>query len=320
MNLFVAGGAGFIGSNFIIHTLEKYPNYKIFCFDLLTYAGKLSHLEKVLNSKNFKFYQGSILDKNHLVEIIKSNNIDVIVNFAAESHVDNSISSPEIFIDTNIKGTQVLLDVARELNIKKFHQVSTDEVYGDLPIQDKSLKFTEKSNLKPSSPYAASKASADLLCMSYFRTFNLSVTITRCSNNYGLNQHSEKLIPNIINKLINNEKPKVYGSGTNVRDWIHVLDHCDAILEVIHKAKSGTIYNVGANNELSNLELINIVLQLFSKSSNFIDFVPDRPGHDLRYSIDSSLIYKDLGWVAIRDFSIELQNLIDSEKLRFHEK
>lgn len=320
MNLFVAGGAGFIGSNFIIHTLEKYPNYKIFCFDLLTYAGKLSHLEKVLNSKNFKFYQGSILDKDHLVEIIKSNNIDVIVNFAAESHVDNSISSPEIFIDTNIKGTQVLLDVARELNIKKFHQVSTDEVYGDLPIQDKSLKFTEKSNLKPSSPYAASKASADLLCMSYFRTFNLSVTITRCSNNYGLNQHSEKLIPNIINKLINNAKPKVYGSGTNVRDWIHVLDHCDAILEVIHKAKAGMIYNVGANNELSNLELINIVLQLFSKSSNFIDFVPDRPGHDLRYSIDSSLIYKDLGWVAIRDFSIELQNLIDSEKLRFHEK
>lgn len=320
MNLFVAGGAGFIGSNFIIHTLEKYPNYKIFCFDLLTYAGKLSHLEKVLNSKNFKFYQGSILDKDHLVEIIKSNNIDVIVNFAAESHVDNSISSPEIFIDTNIKGTQVLLDVARELNIKKFHQVSTDEVYGDLPIQDKNLKFTEKSNLKPSSPYAASKASADLLCMSYFRTFNLAVTITRCSNNYGPNQHSEKLIPNIINKLINNAKPKVYGSGTNVRDWIHVLDHCDAILEVIHKAKSGMIYNVGANNELSNLELINIVLQLFSRKSNFIDFVPDRPGHDLRYSIDSSLIYKDLGWSAVRDFSIELQNLINSEKLRFHEK
>ena len=309
--ILITGGAGFIGTNFIYYMISKYKDYKIINLDKLTYASNINNLKKIENNKNYKFIKGDICDKKLVFSLFEKDNIDIVINFAAESHVDNSISNPMIFTQTNILGTQVLLESCMKYNIKRFHQVSTDEVYGDLPIDRKDLLFDEKSKINPSSPYSASKASADLLVKSYYRTYNLPVTISRCSNNYGEYQHKEKLIPLMISRAINNEPLPVYGNGLNVRDWIHVKDHCEAIDIIIHKGKIGEVYNVGANNEKSNIEIVKMILQELSKPNSLIKYVKDRPGHDLRYAIDSSKIQKELGWKPKYSFEEGIKNTIN---------
>lgn len=309
--ILITGGAGFIGTNFIYYMISKYKDYKIINLDKLTYASNINNLKKIENNKNYKFIKGDICDKKLVFSLFEKENIDIVINFAAESHVDNSISNPMIFTQTNILGTQVLLESCMKYNIKRFHQVSTDEVYGDLPIDRKDLLFDEKSKINPSSPYSASKASADLLVKSYYRTYNLPVTISRCSNNYGEYQHKEKLIPLMISRAINNEPLPVYGNGLNVRDWIHVKDHCEAIDIIIHKGKIGEVYNVGANNEKSNIEIVKMILQELSKPNSLIKYVKDRPGHDLRYAIDSSKIQKELGWKPKYSFEEGIKNTIN---------
>ncbi|SCI26480.1 dTDP-glucose 4%2C6-dehydratase 2 [uncultured Clostridium sp.] len=308
--ILVTGGAGFIGTNFIYYMMNKYKDYKIINLDKLTYASNISNLKKLENNKSYKFIKEDICNKEFIFYLFENENIDIVVNFAAESHVDNSISNPMIFTQTNILGTQVLLEACRKYNIKKFHQVSTDEVYGDLPIDRKDLLFNENSKINPSSPYSASKASADLLVKSYYRTYNLPITISRCSNNYGEFQHQEKLIPLIISKAINNESLPVYGNGMNVRDWIHVKDHCEAIDIIIHKGKLGEIYNVGSNNEKSNIEIVKMILKELNKPNSLIKYVKDRPGHDLRYAIDSSKIQRELGWKPKYSFEEGIKNTI----------
>lgn len=309
--ILITGGAGFIGTNFIYYMISKYKDYKIINLDKLTYASNINNLKKIENNKNYKFIKGDICDKKLVFSLFEKENIDIVINFAAESHVDNSISNPMIFTQTNILGIQVLLESCMKYNIKRFHQVSTDEVYGDLPIDRKDLLFDEKSKINPSSPYSASKASADLLVKSYYRTYNLPVTISRCSNNYGEYQHKEKLIPLMISRAINNEPLPVYGNGLNVRDWIHVKDHCEAIDIIIHKGKIGEVYNVGANNEKSNIEIVKMILQELSKPNSLIKYVKDRPGHDLRYAIDSSKIQKELGWKPKYSFEEGIKNTIN---------
>ena len=301
-NILITGGAGFIGSNFIHYMLDKYKDYKIINLDKLTYAANLNNLKDIEDSKNYKFIQGDISDKNFIFKLFENERFDFIVNFAAESHVDNSILNPQIFTITNILGTQVLLDACRKYNIKRFHQVSTDEVYGELPLEDKSILFTENTPLNPSSPYSASKASADMLVKSYYRTYNLPVTISRCSNNYGPYQHLEKLIPLMISKAINNELLPVYGNGLNVRDWLYVYDHCSAIDLIIHEGKIGEVYNIGCNNEKSNIEIVKAILYKLGRSEDLVRYVDDRPGHDLRYAINSSKLCKELGWYPKYDF------------------
>lgn len=292
----VTGGAGFIGANFIYYMLEKYNDYKIVNLDKLTYASKIENLKNTNENKNYKFIKGDICDREFIFNLFENEKFDIVVNFAAESHVDRSILSPQEFINTNVVGTQILLDASLKYNIKRFHQVSTDEVYGDLPLDRKDLLFTESYNLNPSSPYSASKASADLLVKAYNKTYKLPITISRCSNNYGRFQHEEKLIPLMINNALNNKKLPVYGTGENVRDWLHVYDHCSAIDSIIHYGKDGEVYNVGGNNEKSNLEIVRLILKTLNKSEELITYVEDRKGHDLRYAIDSTKIKADLNW------------------------
>ena len=303
MKIVVTGGAGFIGSNFIYYILDKYKDYKIICIDKLTYAGNLSTLSEAMKNKNFKFIKADICYIEKIDSIFKGEEPDIVVNFAAESHVDRSIANPGVFLETNIKGTSILLECCKKYNIKRYHQISTDEVYGDLPLDRKDLSFTEESTLKPSSPYSASKTSADLLVLSYFRTYKLPITISRCSNNYGPYHFPEKLIPLIIIKALKDEKLPIYGDGKNVRDWIYVKDHCKAIDLILHKGKIGEVYNVGGNSEKSNLEVVKTILNILGKSEKLIEFVPDRVGHDRRYAINNHKIESELGFK--RDVTFE---------------
>lgn len=303
MKIVVTGGAGFIGSNFIYYMLDKYKDYKIICIDKLTYAGNLSTLSEAMKNQNFKFIKADICDIEKIDTVFKEEEPNIVVNFAAESHVDRSISNPEVFLETNIMGTSVLLECCKKYNVKRYHQISTDEVYGDLPLDRPDLSFTEKSPLRPSSPYSVSKTSADLLVLSYFRTYKLPVTISRCSNNYGPYHFPEKLIPLIIIKALKNQRLPIYGDGKNVRDWIYVKDHCKAIDLILHKGKIGEVYNVGGNSEKSNLEVVKTILNILGKSEKLIEFVPDRLGHDRRYAINDYKIESELGFK--RDVTFE---------------
>lgn len=307
--LLVTGGSGFIGCNFIEYMLKTYPNYEVINLDLLTYAGCLENNEAVQDYPQYRFIHGDIRDREFIFELFEKEQFDWVVNFAAESHVDRSIEDPSSFLTTNVLGTQVLMDACRCYGVKRFHQVSTDEVYGDLSLEDDTL-FTEMFPLKASSPYSASKASADLLALSYWRTFKLPVTISRCSNNYGPFQFPEKLIPLMILKAMKNEKLPVYGTGENIRDWLHVWDHCQAIDFILHKGRIGEVYNVGGNNEYSNLTIVKLILDELGKSYELIEFVKDRPGHDLRYAIDSSKIKYELGWEPLYTFEDGLRSTI----------
>ena len=315
--ILITGGSGFIGANLVKYMIDKYKDYSIVNLDLLTYAANINNLKEVENNKNYKFVKGDIADRDFIFDLFKNESFDIVINCAAESHVDRSISDPEVFIRTNVVGTQVLLDASREYGVERFHQVSTDEVYGDLPIDRKDLLFIEGSIINPSSPYSASKASADLLINSYYRTYGMSVSISRCSNNYGPYQHKEKLIPLMISKILNNEKLPVYGDGKNVRDWLYVYDHCSAIDLIVHKGKAGEVYNIGGNSEKSNIELVKIILSILGKSEDLISFVNDRPGHDLRYAIDSSKIESELGWNRRYDFEGGIMKTINWYKDSF---
>jgi dTDP-glucose 4,6-dehydratase len=296
MNILVTGGAGFIGSNFIYYMLEKYKDYRIVCLDKLTYAGNLSTLKKALENSNFRFIKGDIADREFVFNLFEEEKFDVVVNFAAESHVDRSIEDPGIFLKTNVMGTQVLMDASRNFGVKRFHQVSTDEVYGDLPLDRPDLLFTEETPIHTSSPYSASKAAADLLVLAYYRTYKLPVTISRCSNNYGPYHFPEKLIPLMIIRALNDQSLPVYGDGKNIRDWLYVEDHCSAIDMIIHNGREGEVYNIGGHNERTNLEVVKTILKELGKSEELITFVKDRPGHDLRYAIDPTKIKNELGW------------------------
>ncbi len=308
-NIIVTGGAGFIGSNFVKYMLENY-NYNILNFDKLTYAGNLENLTDVEKNPRYKFVKGDICDRAVAEKTVKDNNIDTIVHFAAESHVDRSILGSEEFIVTNVLGTQVLLDVAKDVGLEKYLQVSTDEVYGSLPEDNMEIKFTEKTPLTTNSPYSASKAAADLLCNAYYHTHKLPILITRCSNNYGPYQFPEKLIPLMIAKAKDGEKLPVYGDGKNIRDWLYVEDHCSAICEVLHKGKIGEVYNIGGNNEWFNIDIVKLILKKLSKSEDQISFVKDRPGHDRRYAIDSTKIQTELGWAPRHQFEDGIEKTI----------
>lgn len=296
MKIIVTGGAGFIGGNFVHYMLKTYQDYQIVCLDLLTYAGNMETLAPVMHNPNFKFVQGDIADRKFVYDLVEAEKPDVIVNFAAESHVDRSIENPEIFLQTNVIGTSVLLDACRKYGIKRYHQVSTDEVYGDLPLDRPDLFFTEETPLHTSSPYSASKASADLLVLAYHRTFNVPVTISRCSNNYGPYHFPEKLIPLMIANALHDKKLPVYGTGENVRDWLYVEDHCIAIDRIIHDGRIGEVYNIGGHNERTNLEVVKAILRELGKDESLISYVADRKGHDRRYAIDPTKMQTELGW------------------------
>lgn len=310
MKIVVTGGAGFIGANFVYYMLDKHPDYKIVCLDNLTYAGNLKTLDEAFKNSHFSFVKGDIADRKFVYDLFEKEKPDVIVNFAAETHVDRSVVTPELFIQTNVMGTQVLLDACRKYGIKRYHQVSTDEVYGDLPLDRPDLFFTESSPIHTSSPYSASKAGADFLVMSYLRTFNVPVTISRCSNNYGPYQFPEKLIPLIIMKARKNEPLPIYGKGENVRDWLYVEDHCKAIDLIIHKGKVGEIYNIGGHNERTNIEVVKSILKELGKSEDLITYVTDRPGHDRRYAINPEKIVNELGWTPSRKFEEGIKQTI----------
>lgn len=302
MNIIVTGGAGFIGGNFVHMMVNTYPDDHIICVDALTYAGNLETLEPVRDKKNFSFVKADIADRNAIYDIFERYNPDVVINFAAESHVDRSIENPEIFLRTNVIGTAVLMDACRKYGIQRFHQVSTDEVYGDLPLDRPDLFFTEETPIHTSSPYSSSKASADLLVLAYYRTYGLPVTISRCSNNYGPYHFPEKLIPLMITNALENKQLPVYGKGENVRDWLYVEDHCEAIDLIVRKGRVGEIYNIGGHNERTNLSVVKEVLSILGKDESLIEYVTDRPGHDLRYAIDPTKISKELGWLPKTSF------------------
>ncbi len=304
----MTGGAGFIGSNFVRYMLNKHQDYKIVNLDLLTYAGNIKSLDDVKDNPNYLFVKGDIADNKLVDKIVSDNKIDVIINFAAESHVDRSITNPDIFVKTNVLGTQNLLEVAKKYKIEKFFQISTDEVYGSL---GKTGFFTEKTPLSPNSPYSASKASADLLVMAYHHTFGLNVNITRCSNNYGPYQFPEKLIPLFITNALDNKQVPLYGDGLNIRDWLFVEDHCSAIDTVLHKGKNGEIYNVGGNNEKTNKYITDTILKYLGKDSSLIKYVADRLGHDRRYAIDATKIKEELGWEPKYKFEQAIEKTIE---------
>ena len=310
MKIIVTGGAGFIGGNFVHYMLNKYNDYDIICLDALTYAGNMETLEPVMNNPHFKFYKADIADRNAVYEIFKKEKPNIIVNFAAESHVDRSIDNPSIFLQTNVLGTGVLMDACRKYGIDRYHQVSTDEVYGDLPLDRPDLFFTETTPLHTSSPYSASKASADLLVQAYHRTFKLPVTISRCSNNYGPYHFPEKLIPLMIANALYDKELPVYGKGENIRDWLYVEDHCSAIDLIIHKGRVGEVYNIGGHNEKTNLEVVKIILKELGKSEDLIRYVTDRPGHDMRYAIDPTKIHNELGWLPATKFEDGIKKTI----------
>lgn len=297
MKIIVTGGAGFIGSNFLYYLSNKYPSYELVCIDKLTYAGNLITLNGLIDNPQFTFIKADICDRKSIYEIFENEKPDIIVNFAAESHVDRSIEEPSIFLHTNIIGTSILLDACLKYGIRRFHQVSTDEVYGDLPLDKPELLFTESSPIQTSSPYSSSKASADLLVMAYHRTYGLPVTISRCSNNYGPYHFPEKLIPLMIINCLNNKPLPVYGDGLNVRDWLYVEDHCRAIDLIIHKGNVGDVYNVGGNNEKKNIDIVKLICKELGKSEELITYVSDRKGHDRRYAINSSKLQRELGWM-----------------------
>ena len=296
MNILVTGGAGFIGSNFILYMIKHYPSYKLYCLDKLTYAGNLSNLESVLDNEQFTFIKGDIADQVLLNKLFIDTEINLIVNFAAESHVDRSITGPLVFLETNYMGVFNLLEIVRQYPSIRFHQVSTDEVFGDLPLDRSDLLFSESSCMNPSSPYSATKAAADMLIHAYHRTYGLNVTISHSSNNYGPYQFPEKLIPLVIQCAIDNKSIPVYGSGMNVRDWIHVYDHCAALDKIIHFGKKGNSYNIGGLNEMTNLSIVETILQLINKPNSLIEFVKDRAGHDLRYAVDISKMKDEFNW------------------------
>ena len=310
MKIIITGGAGFIGGNFVHYMLNKYPNDQFICLDLLTYAGNLATIEQVMDKDNFKFIKGDISDRKLVYEIFESENPDIIVNFAAESHVDRSIENPEVFLQTNVIGTSVLLDACRKYGITRYHQVSTDEVYGDLPLGRPDLFFTEETPIHTSSPYSASKASADLLVQAYHRTFDVPITISRCSNNYGPYHYPEKLIPLMIKNALEDKSLPVYGKGENVRDWLYVEDHCVAIDLIIRKGKVGEVYNIGGHNEKTNLEVVKIILKELNKSESLITYVADRLGHDLRYAIDPTKMQQQLNWQPTTTFEEGIKKTI----------
>lgn len=310
MTIIVTGGAGFIGSNFVFHMLQAHPDYRIVCLDKLTYAGNLSTLEPVLQQDNFRFVKADICDRQAVDKLFQEEKPDIVVNFAAESHVDRSIENPGIFLETNIMGTAVLMDACRKYGIQRYHQVSTDEVYGDLPLDRPDLFFTEETPLHTSSPYSSSKASADLLVMAYYRTYGLPVTISRCSNNYGPYHFPEKLIPLMIANALADKPLPVYGNGENVRDWLYVEDHCRAVDLIIHAGKVGEVYNVGGHNEKRNIDIVRIICQELGKPESLIVHVEDRKGHDRRYAIDPAKIHRELGWLPESKFEDGIKKTI----------
>ena len=334
MKILVTGGAGFIGANFVYYMMKAHPDYDLVVYDLLTYAGNLETLEEALKNPKVKFIKGDIADREAVFQMFEQEKFDKVVNFAAESHVDRSIENPGIFLISNIIGTQTLLDACRKYGIERYHQVSTDEVYGDLPLDRPDLFFTETTPITASSPYSASKASADLLTLAYHRTFGAPVTVSRCSNNYGPYHFPEKLIPLIISRALADKTLPIYGTGENVRDWLYVEDHCSAIDLVIHKGRVGEVYNIGGHNEKTNLEVVKTVLKQLGKPESLITYVKDRAGHDLRYAIDPTKIHNELGWLPQTKFDDGIkktvqwyldhkqwwENIINGEYQNYYEK
>ena len=334
MKLLVTGGAGFIGGNFIHDTFANYPNNTIICVDKLTYAGNMETLAPVMDKSNFHFEKADIADAKAIQTIFEKHRPDIVINFAAETHVDRSITDPGVFLRTNILGTQVLLDASREFDVKRYHQVSTDEVYGDLPLDRPDLLFTEETPIHTSSPYSASKAGADLLCLAYVRTYKMPVTISRCSNCYGPYQFPEKLIPVMFNNAMQDKPLPVYGKGENVRDWLYVIDHCRAINLIVRQGTPGEVYNIGGHNEKTNIEVVKTILHQLGKPETLINYVTDRPGHDMRYAIDPTKIHNELGWLPETKFEDGLhltiqwykdnekwrQNVLDGEYQKYYER
>ena len=310
MNILVTGGAGFIGSNFIYMLLNRYPKNNIICVDTLTYSANIHTLNQAMQTKNFRFYKEDIRNRDGIFTIFELEKPNIVVNFAAESHVDRSIDNPGIFLETNILGTAVMLDACKKYGVERFHQVGTDEVYGDLPLDRPDLFFHEDTPIRTSSPYSTSKASADLLTLAYFRTYGLPVTVSRCSNNYGPYQFPEKLIPLMINNAICNRALPVYGEGLNVRDWLYVEDHCLGILAVLEKGRVGEVYNLGGHNEMRNIDIVKLILKKLEKPESLIKYVTDRKGHDLRYAIDPSKAYAELGWLPETKFADGIDSTI----------
>ena len=310
MTIIVTGGAGFIGSNFIFYMMENHPEDRIICLDKLTYAGNLSTLQPVMDAPGFRFVKLDICDREGVFALFEEEKPDVVVNFAAESHVDRSIEDPSVFLQTNIIGTSVLMDACRSFGIGRFHQVGTDEVYGDLPLDRPDLFFTEETPLHTSSPYSSSKAGADLLAMAYHRTYGLPVTISRCSNNYGPYQFPEKLIPLMIANCLNDKPLPVYGQGLNVRDWLYVEDHCRAIDLVLRKGRVGEVYNIGGHNEMRNIDIVKLICGELGKPESLITYVTDRKGHDMRYAIDPAKIHGELGWLPETRFADGIKKTI----------
>ena len=309
--ILVTGGAGFIGANFVYYLLKEHPNDRILCVDALTYAGNLSTLEHAMKNPRFRFFKADICDRERIYGIFEDERPDIVVNFAAESHVDRSIENPEIFLMTNILGTQVMMDACRRYGVERYHQVSTDEVYGDLPLDRDDLFFTEETPLHASSPYSSSKAGADLLVQAYHRTYGLPVTISRCSNNYGPYQFPEKLIPLMIANCLADKPLPVYGEGRNVRDWLYVEDHCRAIDCILQRGRVGEVYNVGGHNEMRNIDIVRLICRHLGKPENLITHVTDRPGHDMRYAIDPTKIHRELGWLPNTKFEDGIKMTIE---------
>lgn len=310
MTIVVTGGAGFIGGNFIHYYMKEHPEDRVICIDKLTYAGNLSTLKSVINKSNFRFCKIDICDRNGIFDVIREEKPDVVINFAAESHVDRSIEDPSIFLQTNIIGAATMMDACREYGNIRYHQVSTDEVYGDLPLDRPDLFFTETTPIHTSSPYSSSKASADLLALAYYRTYGLPVTISRCSNNYGPYHFPEKLIPLMIANCLNENPLPVYGEGLNVRDWLYVEDHCKAIDLIVREGRIGEVYNVGGHNEMRNIDIVRMIIKELGKDESLIKYVSDRKGHDLRYAIDPTKIHDELGWIPETKFQDGLKKTI----------
>ena len=311
MTIIVTGGAGFIGANFIFYMLETHSDYRIVCIDKLTYAGNLSTISSVISKPNFRFVKLDICERSEVYRLFEEERPDMVINFAAESNVDRSIAEPSVFLQTNVIGTGVLMDACLKYGVKRFHQVSTDEVYGDLPLNMLELSFTEETSLHPSSPYSASKASADLLAQAYCRTYGLPVTISRCTNNYGPYQLPEKLIPLLITKCLYDKPLPIYGDGLHVRDWLYVEDHCKALDLILHRGKIGEIYNIGGKNEIRNIDIAKRICKELGKPESLIIHVADRQGHDLRYAVDSGKIQNELGWVKETEFDVGIKKTID---------
>jgi len=310
-NILVTGGAGFIGANFIFYMLEKHPKYRIVCLDKLTYAGNLSTLAPIMQSPQFRFVKADVCDRQSVYRLFEDENPDIVINFAAESHVDRSIDNPGVFLETNIMGTAVMMDACRKYGITRYHQVSTDEVYGDLPLDRPDLLFTEETPIHTSSPYSSSKAAADLLVLAYYRTYGLPVSVSRCSNNYGPYQFPEKLIPLMITNALYDKSLPVYGEGINMRDWLYVEDHCKAIDLIIHMGRVGEVYNIGGHNEMRNIDIVKMICDVLGKPYSLISYVTDRKGHDMRYAIDPTKIQNELGWLPEIKFEDGIKKTIE---------